>query len=696
MFLFSAPRGDRALLAALGVLLLTAACSDREAPASDVPVFIISIDTLRADRLPAYGYTQGSTPAIDRLRADSILYEQAYSHVPLTLPSHASLFTGLLPPDHGVRDNIGYLLSGEVSTLPGMLRSRGYVTGAAVSTWVLRRETGIASGFDFYDDETDPARQMGRRAEERDGERSRLAFAEWLGRQTTRRLFGFLHLFEPHAPYEPPPPFDAAAHRYDGEVSYADSIVGRFLDDLRGRGLYDPALIILLSDHGEGLGDHGEDEHGVFLYRESIQVPLLIKLPRNERAGETVRHPVGLIDIVPTVLAVTAAGDPATFSGAVLTRPDFTAGRAIYGETYFPPLHLGWSELFAMIDANFHYIDAPRPELYAISDTRQQHNVLEQHRRAVFALRERLAAIDRKFTPPSDVDPEDQKRLAALGYLGSTRASEGPLPDPKDHIESIRMLKTALESFQNAAYEDALRRAKELLEKNPMMVDGWILQAGAERRLGRRDDALSTIRNGLQRFPTHPDLQLAAAEVLLELKRFDDAAAHAELAIKEDAAAAREMLARIAIARDDLASAERHLTEIDGRSNPRPSTLLLLADVRKRQRRFQEELALIDRAIEEVRRRRIDAIERLHYERGIALLELRQPHSAAAAFREEIRLFPNNIEAWGMLAVALGIEGKSNEARETLREAVRVNPGAAARTMAADTLRVLEGARQAQ
>jgi arylsulfatase A-like enzyme/Flp pilus assembly protein TadD len=684
------PRCNCILLATVGFLLLSLAsgCNSKEA-ALDIPVFIISIDTLRADRLPAYGYTKGSTPAIDRLRADSILFEQAYSHVPLTLPSHASIFTGLLPPDHGVRNNVGYHLSGDLPTLPQLLRNHGYATGAAVSSWVLRNDTGISSGFDFYDDEMDSARQAGRRSEERDGERSRQALVDWLSRNTTRPLFGFLHLFEPHAPYEPPPPFDAAADRYDGEISYVDSIVGRFLDDLRVHGLYEPALIIFLSDHGEGLGDHGEDEHGVFLYRESIQVPLLVKLPRQERAGESVRNPVGLIDILPTVLAVTGIADSSGLPGATLTGQDVT-GRTIYAETYFPRLHLGWSELFAMIDNEFHYIDAPRAELYAISDPQQQTDVRDQNRRALSRLRELLAAIDRKFAPPASVDPEDQKRLAALGYVGASKAVEGILPDPKDHIESIRQLKTALASFQNQAYEETLHSTKRLLDENPQMVDAWMLQAAAQRQLGRREESLATLRSGLQRFPKHPDLLLTTAEVLLELRQFDEAETSAEAALGGDATAAREMLARVAIARGDLDSAERHLAEVDLSLNPRTSTLLLLADIRKRQRRFREELALIDLAIGQVQRRRMDPIERLHYERGIVLLELRQPREAAAEFGEEIRLFPQNIEAWGMLAVSLGIDGKSSEAREILREAVRLNPDPATREMAAGTLRILE------
>ena len=673
---------------AAGLLVATWGCARESRPVADVPVFIISIDTLRADRLPAYGYATGSTPAIDRLRADSILFERAYSHVPLTLPSHASLFTGELPADHGVRDNIGYRLDGD-STIARQLLDRGYATGAAVSTWVLRRDTGIESGFEFYDDETDPSRDGRGRSEERDGDRSRIALSGWLARQRGARVFGFLHLFEPHAPYEPPAPFDASGDAYDGEVSRADAIVGLFLDELRARGLYDRAMIVLLSDHGEGLGDHGEDEHGVFLYRESIHVPLLLKLPGGERKGESVSRPVGLIDVAPTVMSVTGAGDASRFPGTVLTLDDATP-RTLVAETYFPRLHLGWSELFAAVDGTYHYIDAPRAELYAVSDLRQESNILDQQRRAAFAMRSKLEAIDWKFTVPSSVDPEDAKRLAALGYLGSSRIDAGPLPDPKDHISSIRALKQALELFHRGELTAAHRSADALLADHPQMVDGWLLKATVERGMGRGEDALSTTRAALQRFPTHPDLLLSAAELLLERGDHEGASGHAELARSVDRVAAGEMLARIAIARDDAAGAETHIRSIGSEASLRPSTLLILADALKRQRRFAEELGAIDRAIAGLTDRRMEPVERIQYERGLALLELRRPSEAAAAFREEVRVFPGNLDAWGMLAVARTLEGDHVDGGRVLDEMVRINPGPDAQKLAAETRRVIE------
>ena len=312
------------------------------------PVVIISVDTLRADHLPAYGYRGVETPNLDALRKDAVLFENAYSHVPLTLPSHTSLFTGLLPPQHGVRDNLGYALSTGPATLAGYLKSRGYATGAAVSSIVLSHVTGVGRGFDFYEDTVEPDRisQTLSRVQ-RHGNETAALLSDWIGPHADQPFLAFLHLFEPHTPYEPPEPF-ASRYKlpYDGEIARADEIVGGFLKYLKDQDVYDRALIVFLSDHGEGLNDHGEDEHGVLLYREAIHVPLMVKFPRSRRAGESVSAPVALTDVFPTVAEVTGAPVPAGLAGHSLTAtlpakrgrsgrraPRSTARRSIRGST---------------------------------------------------------------------------------------------------------------------------------------------------------------------------------------------------------------------------------------------------------------------------------------------------------------------------------------------------------------------------
>src|SRR4051794_20697697 len=308
----------------LGAALLAACHGSRNPIDGRAPIIIISIDTLRSDHLPAYGYTKVETPAIDRFRADAILFEHAYSHCPLTLVSHASVFTGLLPAEHGIRDNLGYELNPKAATLAQLLKSKGYATGGAVSAVVLRGESGINRGFDFWQDDIDidpNFLSIGRA--QRPGDATRALAQKWIGEHEhdSHPFFFFFHIYEPHTPYEPPEPFRSRyTNSYDGEVAAADQIVGKFLDYLRAEGIYDRATILLMSDHGEGLGDHGEDEHGVLLYRDTLQVPLLLKLPKNARKGTSVAAPVQLIDVFPTIAS--AFGATANLAGRSLLDTD--------------------------------------------------------------------------------------------------------------------------------------------------------------------------------------------------------------------------------------------------------------------------------------------------------------------------------------------------------------------------------------
>jgi arylsulfatase A-like enzyme len=242
------------------------------------PVIVVSIDTLRADHLPMFGYRAVETPQLDAFRADSVLFRNAYSHVPLTLPSHVSILTGLLPPDHKVRNNIGYLLDPKIETLPRFLKGKGYETGAAVSAYVLHGSSGLSSAFDFYEDGVSQRSNAAVGSLARSGRKTAELALQWIGPRRDKPFFFLFHIFEPHSPYAPEEVFRAKYRdAYDGEIATADSIVGSFFDELKKSGVYDKAIIVVLSDHGEGLNDHGEPEHGIFVYREAIHIPLLVK-----------------------------------------------------------------------------------------------------------------------------------------------------------------------------------------------------------------------------------------------------------------------------------------------------------------------------------------------------------------------------------------------------------------------------------
>jgi arylsulfatase A-like enzyme/tetratricopeptide (TPR) repeat protein len=553
------------------------------------PIVVISIDTLRSDHLPAYGYDGVDTPTIDALCRDGILFERAYTHVPLTLPAHTSLLTGLLPPAHGVRDNLGYTVdSSRGSLLQQMLQDAGYATGAAVSAFVLRGATGLDRGFDFYDDAMDLRPDTGGpgvQAAQRPGGETLAAARPWLRSVADQPFFFFFHIFEPHTPYDPPPEFSVRYESaYDGEIAAADAVVGDLLDELRLLDVYDAALIVLLSDHGEGLGEHGETEHGVFLYRSTLQVPLIVKLPKSVRAGETVGRPVQLIDIVPTVVSALDLPLEQVLPGVSLLVDELVAdeGRAIFAETLYPRLHFGWSDLAAVIRGSHHLIDAPEPELYdVVSDPGETINIIGSHAELAADLEQALSVYDRRLAAPAATDPETRRQLRALGYVGEASVTDSDeLPDPKEMIDVLGEIRRAHRLYTGGEFEAAVEAFRAIVDDNPGLEDAWEYLALAHLGLSRPGDAVATYRSALEHVPHSQRLSLRAAMLLLRLGRLEEASVRARFAIPYDPAAAHALLAQVALQRGDLDTAEREAREaLSVSGDRRPQSRLVLADV---------------------------------------------------------------------------------------------------------------------
>ncbi len=572
-------------------LLVALACSgdigvERSLSVADAtPVVLVSVDTLRSDRLPAYGYGGVETPAIDRLRRDGILFERAYTHVPLTLPAHTSLLTGLLPPDHGVRDNLGYTVDAATAPLlQQTLKEAGYATGAGVSAYVLRRATGIDAGFDFYQDDVEVTSGPGVQAIQRSGAETLQAVRPWLRSVANEPFFLFFHIFEPHSPYEPP---DEFAQRYpspyDGEVAAADQVVGDLLEDLANLGVYDKALIVFLSDHGEGLGDHGEDEHGLFLYRSTLQVPLILKLPQAERAGETVEYPVQLIDVYPTLVSALGLPLGEHLQGTSLLaqpRPE-PRDNPIYAETFFPRLHFGWSDLAALVVGRYHYIDAPLPELYdLLSDPNEANNLVGLEPALEQEFRTALRAYDRDLKAPATTDSETRSRLQALGYVGEDSTADGEdLPDPKTRAGVLAEIRDAYRLYADGDYAAAAKSFEKIITENPGIEDAWEYLALSRLGLGRMDEAVVTYEAALEQLPSSRRLSLRLALLLFRMGRLEEAFVQANLAIPYDATAAHVLLGQIAFSRGDLAGAEIEAREAMSRPDGRPGPWLVLADV---------------------------------------------------------------------------------------------------------------------
>jgi choline-sulfatase len=686
------------------------------------PIVFISIDTLRADRLPLYGSTRIRTPNIDRLAADGVVFENAYSHSPQTLPSHTSILSGELPFEHGVRDNIGFNVKTGQRFLQHDLKEAGYATGGFVSAYVLREQTGFNQGFDTFDDELPPASPEEPLAQvQRGGEQTMAAAMKWIDEQAGRQrpeeteagglkpeagsqFFLFAHIYEPHAPYTPPARF-AKADPYDGEVEYADEIAGKLLDHLRARNLYDQATIVLLADHGEGLGDHGEEEHGIFLYRETTHVPLIVKLPGSRSASRRISTPVQHIDLVPTVLELVGRLKPApaattapSSAEAGVSRPERRElrGRSllhllegsgdiaptnIYSEALSPRYHFGWSELYALSDERYRFIRAPKDELYDLAqDAKELKSIAEERPQVRSAMRgalEQMIAAS-GVTAPSAISASDREKLAALGYVGtqsgpSVELAGDRLPDPKDRIEILRMYRQATRLSTEGKLTEAVALFRRLLDDDPGMGDVSLQLAETYNRQGQIENALGAFKQVIARDPKNPAALTGATSALLRLGRIDEAKAHAELAAPVAPAIAHEMLARIAVHQKDETAARRH-ARLAQQADP---TLPMVAFIDGMILHQRGQFAQSAQRLLEAKRAMVSRTEQLadlNYLAADSLARLERYAEAEQLFRAELLVFPSHVRARAGLAMLYKATGRDTEAERAVEEIVRLSP----------------------
>ena len=700
-------------LAALGTAL-AAVGGWRYARASaplNGPIILISIDTLRADHLPVYGYTHVRTPAIDALAADGVVFERAYSHSPQTLPAHVALLSGRLPFETGVRDNIGFTVKAGERMLPQLLHDRGYTTGAVVSSFVLRKDTGLAQGFDFFDGEMPSLPDMSMLQVQRDGAASEAVAERWLTSAGTSRAFLFLHLYEPHKPYAPPPRFAEYAP-YDGEIACTDEIIGSFVAYLKSHQLYDRSTIVLLSDHGEGLGDHGEQEHGLFLYDEAIHVPLIIKQEGNAGAGRRVRDVVQHIDVAPTILDLVKAPNPGQLRGRSLKPVLDGTGRlpdaAVYSEALYARYHFGWSELTAVTGDRYRYIKAPREELYDLQrDPGERTNLAPERSQARQALR---GALDRlvagsNIHVPAPVSADARERLQALGYVDAqTDLSIAPgreRPDPKDQSHILEAYRAAVDLAAQGKWPAAILRLQQILREDSGLADVWSQLAAFAGRLDRLDLTADAFKHYIELKPSDPGGYLGAAATLLKQRKLDEAREHAQLAADlagtdpHSRASAHELLARIALSRHDADTARREAELAHEADRTLPLPAYIEGRLLHEQGRYDEALPLFLGAVAEQQKSHGTRLSDLHYYTADTLGRLERFEEAEAQFKIELDAFPQNTRARAGLAMLYQATGRSEAAAQALADMLRITPVPEAYTLAARVWTMLGNRQQA-
>jgi arylsulfatase A-like enzyme len=543
------------LLACAGAA--AAACAREPRPSGPPSVLLVTIDTLRADRVGAYGDEAARTPRLDRLAQEGVLFEQAFTPVPLTLPAHATLLTGLLPPRHGVRGNGSFALGREPLTLAEAMKRRGLATAAFVGAFPVARRFGLGRGFDVYDDAFERAPGLHFDFAERRADRVVEAASAWLTR-TPGPAFLWVHLYDPHAPYDPPEGY-RGSDPYRGEIAFADAMLDRLLGTWDGRP--GPSVVAVTSDHGEAFGEHGEESHGLFVYDTTLRVPLLLRgggLPKARRVPAR----VSIADLPATLADLAGAEAPAGSSLVRVAASSTTPSSApLYAETLAPRLDFGWSELRSWRDGKFKYVRAPRPELYDLdADPAETRNLAGSSPEVAARL---SSALDSALAGMGDAesrrgpDPEAVERLRALGYVQGPEA-RGSGADPKDRLEVARLIAKAVGPFETpqqliAAYAEIAR----LDPDNPLVS---FRLADALLRSGRARDAVPLFRKVVASGPRSPDPYVGLATALAQLGRVDQAKQALEQALGVDATSgqAHFNLGEIARMRGDAAGARAH------------------------------------------------------------------------------------------------------------------------------------------
>jgi arylsulfatase A-like enzyme/Flp pilus assembly protein TadD len=504
-------------------------------------ILLVTLDTTRADRLGCYGRTGAATPVLDRLAAGGVRFAEAVTVAPETLPAHATLLTGLLPPRHGVRINGESRLESRHTSLAEVARARGYETAAFVSAFVLDARFGLDQGFDLYDDRVDAAEGavFPSGMNERPAGRTTDAALAWLRARDRRKPFlAWVHYFDAHAPYAPPEPFAGrfAGSPYDGEIAYMDAQIGRLLEGLEAAGQRDRTLVIVVGDHGESLGDHGERTHSLFLYRSATRVPLIVSNPRLfPRPAVVDGTVVSLADVAPTVLDLLGVEDPPARDGLSLLATKADPNRSAYVESLVPYLDFGWAPLFGLRGLRHSYILAPRAECYDLrSDPGEQRNRLDPktgkrgacaaQARQLERMLARLPSYEGVAAAAPSVDPETRERLQALGYLGGPGpgGAHGPLADPKDMIDIASLVVDANALLAGGRPAEALEVAQRAAARS--RHDRTVLNTLAKiyLRLGRLKDAEDALR-ALRAIQPRADASVLLAQILILDGRHEEA-----------------------------------------------------------------------------------------------------------------------------------------------------------------------------
>jgi arylsulfatase A-like enzyme/tetratricopeptide (TPR) repeat protein len=653
-------------------------------------LLLISIDTLRADHLGSYGYAPARTPYLDALAARGWRFAQATTVVPLTLPAHASLMTGTFPGFNGVRDNGGFYLPDDQVTLAETLRGQGYRTGGFVGSFVLDSRWGIGQGFDRYFDDFDLSKYegVGMDVVQRRGDEVVKEALKWLGQAKEKPFFAWVHLYDPHTPYDAPEPFRAGypatpVGAYDAEIAWTDSLVGRLVESLAGDGRLERTLVVAVGDHGESLGEHGEQTHGFFIYDATVRIPLIVAGPGV--AAREVGDQVRIVDVMPTALEMLGVSAPPHVQGrslAPLGRGEHL-GLLALSETWYPRYHYGWSELRAARDGRYKFILAPRRELYDVrADPGETVDLSGRDPSRTDTFQEALSRETLRVSRgsaargPQRIDPDAEERLQALGYVGASLSprslEDRPRGDPKDKIGLYGLLHAAAQASVEGRLDEAIAMAREALAKDPGIVEGHTLLGNFHAKAKRYDEAARAYRDALRLDPEHQGAVFSLALAYKNMGRLDEAQAGFERSHALDPRNTKALwqLADIWMQQGRFEKAEAALKDGLSQKADRPSFLLKLGECEIEMKRYAE----AERALGEALSAKPD-LAGAHYNLALAREAAGDVRGAQAEYEAELQRNPKAYRASFNLGKILLRSGRPRDAAARFREAVESNPG---------------------
>ena len=656
-------------------------------------IVLVTADTLRADKLGCYGNTRIRTPNIDRMAEEGVLFENATTVLPLTLPAHSSIFTGTYPMYHGVRDNGGYYLNSKHVTLAESLKEKGYATGAFVAAFVLDSKWGLSQGFDRYFDDFDFSKyeRVSLDSVQRRGDEVLAEALGWMESVGEGPFFSWIHLYDAHTPYEPPEPYlsqygPGPFQRYDGEVAYVDSLVGELMKWLDNKGLAETTAVVFMGDHGESLGQHQETSHAFFIYDATTHVPFILKIPSWKSSRQRVAAQVSVIDLMPTLLDLVGVQIPGAVQGNSLlelaTGKADDLGSIAYSESYYPRNHYGWSELKSLRDGKFHYIAAPRPELFDLAkDPLQQHNLAPKRARTVSQYQAKLEEMIERYSAegieeqaPLTLDAETTAQLAALGYLGGPSKikidPDKPLADPKDKIKLFNLIKRAGTDSSEDRVDDALAKIQRVLAEDSDILEAYSILGNLYAKKDEDDRAIQAYQDALARDSEFKPALFGLASIYEERGQLDDAAAGFRRIIEIDPrdSGAHIRLAAVHTVRKEFAEALELLQNAVETGSERPVFHNLMAECYIGLEQFDEAEREVGIALE----MRSD-LPSANYNLALILEGKKDILGAIAAYERALEVSPKNFKTHFNVAKLYGQTGQPKKMVVHFAKSIELN-----------------------